>query len=281
MQSIFNLDELNHRIKDFYILTKIRIAVFDSEFKEITSYPNRKANVCAYMRANPDFDKKCKECDQVHMEIASKRKDALLYTCHSGIMEIISPLHLGERIVGYLFFSHILNYPTHEAAIQAILSAIEKYSYNFDEERIKEDIQDMPLFTNEYLVAASHLLEETASYLIYNHMAYLKYEDLPFKIDAFIKSHLSEDLSAKRLCEEFAVGKTNLYAMTEKLYGEGLANHIKHLRIEKAKDMLRQGYQKKLSFLATEVGFEDYPYFIVAFKKETGMTPKAFQKNMS
>lgn len=281
MQSIFNLDELNHRLRDFYILTKIRIAVFDHEFNEITSYPNTKCKVCAYMRDNTDFDKKCRECDKVHMEIAAKRKDALLYTCHTGIMEIISPLRLGERTVGYLFFSHILNYPTHEAAIEAILSQIRLGNYGFNEGKIKEEVKDMPLFTNEYLVAASHLLEETASYLIYNHMAYLKYEDLPFKIDQFIKSHLSEDLSCKRLCQEFAVGKTNLYAMTEKLYGEGLANHIKHLRIEKAKDMIRQGYQKKLSFLAEEVGFEDYPYFIVAFKKETGMTPKAFQKQVS
>lgn len=278
MQSIFNLDELNHRLKDFYILTKIRITVFDSDFKEITSYPNRKANVCAYMRENSDFDLKCKECDRMHMEIASKRKDALLYTCHSGINEIISPLHLGDKIVGYLFFSHILNYPDYEKAIEMILSKTKEYT--FEKNKIEAELKKMPLFTNEYLIAAAHLLEETASYLIYNHMAYLKYEDLPFKIDQFIKTHLGEDLSAKRLCLEFAVGKTNLYAMTEKLYGEGLAFHIKRLRIEKAKDMIRQGYNKKLSYLASEVGFDDYSYFIVAFKNETGMTPKAFQKSI-
>lgn len=276
MQSIFNLEELNNRLKDFYILTRIRITVFDSDFNEITSYPNKKANICSYLRENQVFDAECKKCDKTHMEIASKRKDALLYTCHGGIMEIISPLFLGEKTVGYLFFSHILNYPTYDEAIEAILKATSEY--NYDRKKIEAEVKDMPLFTNEYLNAAAHLLEETASYLIYNHIAYLKYEDLPFKIDQFIKKHLGEDLSAKRLCHEFAVGKTNLYAITEKLYGEGLALHIKHLRIEKAKDLIRQGYSKKLSFLASEVGFDDYSYFIVAFKKETGMTPKAFQK---
>ncbi len=277
MNAYFNLEELYSHIKDFYIITHIRITVFDDSFQEILSYPKEKAEVCKYLRENPSFDQKCRACDKQHMEMASKRKKPLLYLCHASLTEIIVPLFLGEKTIGYLFFSHILNYKTHKDAFFAIKKAIE---INFDEKKVEEMISSMPLFEDEYLQASQKLLVDIASYLMVNHMAYLKYEDLSKKIDKYIHENLEKDLSAMTLCEIFSIGKTNLYQLTNRLYGEGLAIHIKKMRIEKAKELMRQNSVFKTSYIAQMVGFNDYSYFIVAFKDVTGMTPKAFLKSM-
>lgn len=280
MESYFNKEELYSHIKDFYIITHIRITVFDSSFNEILSYPENKAEVCAYLRKNPSFDLQCKRCDQEHMQIASLRKEPLIYVCHSGITEIIVPLFLGGKIVGYLFFSHILNYKNHKEAIESIMKNLNMYIGGFDVEKIEEMINKMPCFDDEYLRASSKLLNEIAYYLISNHMAYLKYEDLPTKIDRYIKENIDKDLTAKNICEKFSIGKTNLYELTNKLYGEGLALHIKKIRIEKAMELLRENSKLKTSYIAQKVGFYDYSYFIVAFKKITGMTPKEFIRSL-
>ncbi len=277
MNAYFNLKELYSHIKDFYIITHIRITLFDDAFTEILSYPEEKAEVCRYLRENPSFDQKCRKCDKEHMEMASKRKEPLLYLCHASLTEIIVPLFLGEKTIGYLFFSHILNYSTYEEALLAIKKAIEM---DFDQEKVEKMISQMPLFEDEYLHASMKLLVDIASYLMVNHMTYLKYEDLSKKIDRYINENLEKDLSAKNLCKVFSIGKTNLYQLTNQLYGEGLAMHIKKMRIEKAKEWMRQNGTLKTSYIAQQVGFYDYSYFIVAFKDVTGMTPKAFMKSL-
>lgn len=279
MESYFNLEELNSIMKDFNLITHIRITVFDADYKEITSYPAFKAPVCQYLRQNPDFDNNCHKCDKEHMNLAAKMKEPLIYNCHAGITEIISPLFLGEKVIGYLFFSHILNYADHQAAIKQIHQNISIYK-GVDLIKTEQMICKMPLFNNDYLKASARLLHETASFLIYNRLAYLKYEDMPLKIDRYIKYHLASDLSAKNISHIFGVGKTALYEITGKLYGEGLANHVRKLRIEKAKDAIRENGNTKVSSIAEEVGFTDYSYFIVAFKKETGMTPKKFSESL-
>ena len=280
MESYFNKEELLNVIHDFYILTKIRITIFDAEYNEILSYPDRKAEICEYLRGNKDFDHQCYLCDRAHMVQASKMSEPYIYTCHAGITEIISPLLLGEKVIGFLFFSHIFNYSSHEEALKEILSRTNLYLNAYDTKVEAELVKKVPLFDSEYLKAAARLLQETASYFISNRMAYLKYEDLSSKIDKYIKEHLSEDLSSKVLCDEFGVGKTYLYQLTNELYGEGLAEHIRKLRVHKAMDMIRENKNIKISAIASDVGFDDYSYFIVIFKKETGMTPKKFQTSL-
>ncbi len=67
MESYFNKEELLNVIHDFYILTKIRITIFDAEYNEILSYPDRKAEICEYLRGNKDFDHQCYLCDRDQM----------------------------------------------------------------------------------------------------------------------------------------------------------------------------------------------------------------------
>lgn len=50
MISTFNLEKLSSLLRDFYTVTHIRITVFDENFNEIASYPNRRAEFCRLIR---------------------------------------------------------------------------------------------------------------------------------------------------------------------------------------------------------------------------------------
>jgi AraC-like DNA-binding protein len=279
MESYFNKEELKKNLKDFYTITHIRIAVFDENFTEIVDYPEERVELCKYLRTNSSFNQACQACDKAHMEIASKMKEPLIYTCHAGITEIITPIFFGEQIIGYLFFAHILDYPSHSEALKSIEEKIKDYPG--DREKIQKCIFQMPLFEDEYLKSCTRILRAVASYLCEARLAYLKYEDMPLKIDSYISSNLSGDLSVKALCREFGLGKTALYNLSAKMYGTGLAQHIKSLRIRKAQDILQEDSEIKIPELAEKVGFTDYNYFIFAFKKAVGMTPNRYRRKQS
>ena len=275
MSTYFNLDELTPIIKDFYLITNIRITVFDTSFQEVTSYVPMKAPLCTYLREKKDFDNRCKECDKVHMLLASKMDSPYLYSCHIGLKEIIAPLKVNDQIMGYVFFSHILSGENREEAENNILANL-KNEKCVDLEKVKKDLDAMPFFTEEYLKAASRLLMETACYLISSRIVYFQSEDISGKIDDYINKNISGDLSSKRLCATFGIGKTFLYQITGQLYQEPLAKHIRKLRVQKAIELMEEDSDKKISAIATSVGFNDYYSFLSSFREETGKNPHAY-----
>ena len=59
-----NTDNLYRVLKDFYILTGIRIVVFDGEFQEILAYPPQLEGFCGVLRQDPLADAKCRASDR-------------------------------------------------------------------------------------------------------------------------------------------------------------------------------------------------------------------------
>lgn len=45
----FQKEEMTEILRDFYTLTKLRIVLFDDEFQEIISYPNRHSTYCTIL----------------------------------------------------------------------------------------------------------------------------------------------------------------------------------------------------------------------------------------
>ncbi|MCF0113412.1 MAG: PocR ligand-binding domain-containing protein [Bacilli bacterium] len=276
MASYFNVADMNTLLKDFYAICRIRVTVFDAEGKEVTSYPNRKARFCAYLReTSSDFEAACRHCDKVHMDLAKLQREPLIYTCHAGIYEIIAPLRSSDmRLVGFLFFSHILNYPSHKEAWSAVKKAV--VAYGGDKETAHGYLDEMRLFNDEYLRSASTVLAAAANYLSEARLAGLRDEEAGERLDAYIKAHLSEDLSIDALCHVFSLSRTALYQLSGKLYDRPLASHIRRLRLEKAKSLLEENPSLSVSELSEKVGYPDYCHFIVCFKKEMGATPKKY-----
>ncbi|MDD6547578.1 helix-turn-helix transcriptional regulator, partial [Blautia massiliensis (ex Durand et al. 2017)] len=59
-------------------------------------------------------------------------------------------------------------------------------------------------------------------------------------------------------------------------YGTGIAEHIRILRMEKAKQLL-EDRSLPLAEIASQCGYKDYNYFITVFKRTVGVTPKKYQ----
>jgi two-component system response regulator YesN len=63
----------------------------------------------------------------------------------------------------------------------------------------------------------------------------------------------------------------------KKVTGATLNQYVTLVRMEKAKEMLLDGYQ--VQEIAPILGYEDRRYFSDAFRKQTGMTPSEYKKN--
>lgn len=278
MISTFDLNKLNALLKDFYTLTQIRITVFDNTFKELAAYPEQIVSFCQIIRTNADAKKECMNCDHHACEIASGRHAPYTYRCHAGLTESIAPIYLGNIVIGYLLFGHVFSYPSHEEGWENIRKLCAPYHLDMD--ALKAAVYERPLILEEYITSASHILKAVASYLCLERMVTLHQKNLPVQIDEYILKHFTENIGVSHICEKFQIGKTSLYEIAKQNYGIGIAEHIRNLRIEKAKILLVDLPEMRISEIAAECGFDDYNYFITVFKRTTGQPPKQFRRQV-
>ncbi|MCD8068519.1 MAG: PocR ligand-binding domain-containing protein [Lachnospiraceae bacterium] len=276
MISTFDLTKLHSLLKDFYTLTQIRITVFDDTFTELDAYPADIPDFCSLVRTDPGGEKACRECDRRACEIAAGKRGAYTYLCHSGLTESITPIITGNIIIGYLFFGHVFPYSSHEEGWNTISAKCGQY--RIDMNSLKTFAFQLPIIQQDHISSASHIMQAVASYLCMERMVALRQDTLPMRIDTYIQEHFCENISAVTIADHFRIGRTKLYELANQSYGMGIAEHIRNLRIEKARVLLKDHPELSIAEIASMCGFSDYNYFITVFKRLTGISPKAYAR---
>jgi two-component system, response regulator YesN len=89
---------------------------------------------------------------------------------------------------------------------------------------------------------------------------------------SFIAANYPEAISLKHLAGILEINSSYLGQVFKKTTGESFTNYVNRLRIGKAKELLTTTNQKVYE-VAQNVGFTDYHYFLIIFKKLTGINP--------
>ena len=276
MISIFDLEKLRELLRDFYEISHIRITVFDENRNELVSYPDEVAPYCAVIRGTLQGFEACMRCDREACEKAAKMHSTHIYRCHAGLTEAVTPLYVGDVLVGYVLFGHVFSYADHEEGWAAVDRCTAALPVN--RRMLKEAVDRAQPIGEDYVRSAAQILHAVASYLILERMATLKEDLLPAQLDAFLSAHFTERINAAIISKHLGIGKTQLYELSQQIYGCGIAEHIRDLRMEKAKTLLRERKDLSLAEVAAQCGYGDYNYFITVFSRETGCAPGAFRK---
>lgn len=275
MANYLDSEKLNSILKDFYEVTKIRIAILDTNYRDVNGYPKEKAAVCSYLRTSKLADQKCRECDKNACTIARGSSEPYMYRCHAGLYEVIEPLLVNGIVVGYLFFAHMFCAENREQGAKEILERCKDFGLN--NALIKKHIDGMTLLSNSFIVSASHLLATIATYLCMENLGFVKHDDnLPMLINKYISDNISSPISLEDLSSAMGVCKTKLCSLSRRYYGNGIHQHILAIRIEKAKELLENNPNIAVWEVAEKCGFNDGNYFISLFKKKVGITPKKY-----
>ena len=276
MLSVFDTEKLKALLKDFYSISRIRITVFDENMNELVAYPDQVAPYCAVIRESASGFYACRQCDRDASKRAAQMRTTYIYRCHAGLTEAVTPLYVGEVLVGYLFFGHVFSYEDQESGIHTIEQCCKPL--NLDGRRLRETLLSACPIDESTILSASHILHAVASYLIMERMAGLQEDKLAARLDAYLSAHYTEELNAASICKEMNIGKTQLYKLSGQLYGQGVAEHIRKLRMDMAKQLLTGRHELSIAEISGRCGYKDYNYFISVFSRETGQTPGSYRK---
>ncbi len=101
------------------------------------------------------------------------------------------------------------------------------------------------------------------------------------KINAFIRVNLeNENFNTNALCKAMSLSRTQLFRRVKPLINEAPANHIKAMRLQKAKELL-ETTDCTVSEITFKTGFQTVSHFTKIFKKQYGVVPSAYRQTNS
>lgn len=95
----------------------------------------------------------------------------------------------------------------------------------------------------------------------------------------FLRQNYSAQVDLPRLAQMCYMSKSKLTYLFRMLYGTTIYEFVLACRIDRAKELLAD-QEKKISEIATLVGYERQSSFSAAFHQRTGITPNEFRRQL-
>ncbi|MCM3170726.1 response regulator [Paenibacillus sp. MER 99-2] len=92
----------------------------------------------------------------------------------------------------------------------------------------------------------------------------------------YVHNHYKETITIKELAERFYIHPVHLGQSFMRKYGKGVLDLVHDLRMEEAKQQLRETDQA-LYIIAEQVGYRSYQHFLKQFEKRVGMKPAEYR----
>ncbi len=120
------------------------------------------------------------------------------------------------------------------------------------------------------------------SYIIDTHLKNSK-QNYHFKyvqsVHEYIAQNYGKNIALKDISSSIGISEQHLSKIYRLQTGKTLSNYLTEYRIERAKELLEKD-EVNLKYLYSIVGFNDYNYFFVVFKKYVGCTPNEYKKKL-
>ncbi len=266
---------LHELLKSFYLLTKMSIGMYGTDYSKIAEYPGQGCEFCARIRRDPNAEKNCLISDRDALAHCREQNRFYSYICHAGLMEVIVPIRHGSVVIGYMMFGQLLQRDDKDEYWPEVKRRCARYDVG--EKELKEAFYRIKPAEMDQILAAVMILEACSGYLWMPWSAMPAESSMPTKIDEYISENIEGDLSAAALCSNFQISRSKLYRISKEYFGMGIERVVRTRRIIRAKELL-MGASIPISEIAHRIGFPDYNYFIRVFKTEVGLTPLRYRK---
>ncbi|KHF39483.1 response regulator transcription factor [Halalkalibacter okhensis] len=98
-------------------------------------------------------------------------------------------------------------------------------------------------------------------------------------IEEYIRKNYQKDIKLQEIAERFFLSREYISRKFKQEYDETITDYLMKIRIEKAKELLKNPYLK-IYEISDSVGYQNDKYFIKVFKKREGITPSEFRHSL-
>lgn len=233
----------------------IQVTFFDLNDQEVPmELPHGMSEYCRNMRRDEEFDRRCRECDQQHLQAAKKLKTVHVYRCHAGLWEGIVPLYnRRQQYLGAIVFGQVSGDGTHP-----------------------ERFPEMRRGSESEMIRIGDLLKYLGEYICENELIKNAAKPWSALLEEYLEDHWMEKITLSDLAAYLHCSESFLSHNIPKEFGRPLKKLIREKRMDQALKLLQQGLQ--VNECAFKLGYRDEFYFSRDFKRYFGCPPKEMRR---
>jgi AraC-like DNA-binding protein len=239
---------------------------------------NENTHYCLYIQENRSNVIKCGNDSIFYKKKAKQERKTIIYSCHAGLCETVTPIILDNTVVGYIMLGKFIDEDNYYSTIEKVKETAKRY--NLDENKLLSLYEKLPIISTKHLHSAINILQLCITQILEKHFIKVKNLALIEEIHTYVLNNLSSPLFIEDICEKFYINRQKLHTLFKKHFNDSVKHFIITQRIEQAKKLLLES-DKNVSEIAEIVGFDNYNYFIRIFKNIVGLPPLQYKKKYS
>lgn len=266
-----NID-LKQMLKDLYQISGFRISVYDTEWREIASYPQQLSGFCSCIQKNPDAKKICIHNDRLAFQSVKQSGEPYIYRCQFGLYEAVAPLYYFGMLSGYLMMGQVLE--TAPNSRKQVLDLA--LPYCDDKDAMQTIIHQMPSCSSQTFSSYLTIMSICAEYITLSNRFRPVHQNLAQSIKEYLELHYPEKITLNTLCRQFYCSRATLMTAFRQEYDQTINRFLLIIRVRVAKEKLTSG-NDSISEVAIKCGFADQNYFCKVFRQQEGLTPTQYR----
>ena len=251
-------------IDNFAFLMNLQVVFYSIDGQIVKR--GRDENNCAYCKYVQEqifSHRDCLELDSQKQKECREKQKTLIYQCHAGLTEVITPVAIYNNIVGYVIIGQFRMQnnppPFIENEELAKLFMAQKY-ISFQE---LDHILEMFRTLLEY-ITEKELISAPADYRM-------------LKLNSYIDKNLLNNITLKNAAKYMNCSVSGLSHYLQEKHNTTLKSLIRSKRIQYAEKMMKKYPELNLSEIAAMAGFNDSHYFSRVYHQLRGISPSDYR----
>ncbi len=237
---------------------------------------------CALMAGT---SRSCANCLQVQEQLAQQAvQEPQTVVCGAGLWETMVPVHVGERLIGYLQTGQVFRKTPTENQFERTVKLMAERGVEADRQEMRKayfGTRTMPAGQQESVVMLLTIFAQHLAILSNQIIVQQQNAEPPVitRAKKYIEEHQTEDISLGDVAK--AVNTSTFYfcKMFKKVAGINFTDYVTRLRLERAKNLLINP-NLRISEIAFEVGFQSLTNFNRVFKRILGQSPTEYRVHL-
>ena len=206
-------------------------------------------------------------------------------TCFAGLHDAAVPVHVGERLVGFLQTGQILLNAPDKQRFARTAKQLVRWGLDVDLSQAEEAYFHTKVLPKKQYASVLRLLTIFGQHLsmLSNQLTTQSDHAEPANVTRareFIAQNQDRDLSLHEVAKAVNTSTYYFCKVFKKATGLTFTDYLSGVRIEKAKNLLLNA-NLRVSEIAYEVGFQSLTHFNRVFRKLTGQSPSHYRNGLA
>ena len=241
-----------------------------------------KAHANPFCESMAECNRTCAACLEVQKRVAeSKGTGPTTVTCFAGLCDTAVPVHLGDRVIGYLQTGQVALRKPDSQQFEKITKQLIEWGVQTDLSKLEDAYFHSRVLTPRQYTAMIKLLEIFAKHLsiLASQIMLQEGEAEPPMVRrarAYIVGHQADPIDLDDVAKAMHVSTFYFCKMFKKATGLTFTAYLGRVRIERAKTLLLNP-NRRVSEIAYDVGFQSLTHFNRVFRQVAGQSPSKFR----